>query len=143
MKRTFLTALLAVGVLQACAVTPNESDNPLYGVWETVEYNIVGTPVPLKGIMIITPGWFVGNVTFDADGDGIQDANANSGPIVVEGNVIKLMQWMQLHWRSAGNDHFLKEGVPEDINFTIEGNRLIFHFPSGNRYISERLRDLQ
>jgi hypothetical protein len=114
----------------------------LYGVWETTEYNIGGTKLPLKGLMIITPDYFIGTTIFDSDGDGKLDANANSGPIAVEDGTIKLLQWMQLHWRSGGEGHFLKEDVPEDINYTIEENRLIFHFPSGNKYISERLSGL-
>ncbi|MFT5351373.1 MAG: hypothetical protein ACI909_000936 [Planctomycetota bacterium] len=115
------------------------SDDDLYGTWGPSEYIVNGKLTPLRGIMIITPDYFVGNTIFDADGDGEPDANANSGPIVVVNGTIKLQQWMQLHWRSNGEGHFLKEDVPEDIKYTIEENRLIFHFPSGNKYISERL----
>ena len=75
------------------------ADEALYGAWSPLEYNIGGESVPLRGIMIITPHYFVGNTTFDADGDGVLEANANSGPITVENGVIKMLQWMQLHWR--------------------------------------------
>ena len=121
------------------AITPVYGDERVYGVWNTVEYNIAGSVVPMKGLMIITPGYFISNTVFDADGDGKPDANANSGSITIEDGKIKMQQWMQLHWRSNGEDHFLKEDIPEDINYTVEDNRLIFHFPSGNAYISERL----
>lgn len=115
------------------------ADERVYGVWKTIEYNVGSKVVPLKGLMIIVPGYFIGNTLFESDGDGQLDANANSGPITIENGTIRMLQEMQLHWRSNGEGHFLKEDIPEDINYTVEGDRLIFHFPSGNKYISERL----
>ncbi len=118
------------------------ADDDLYGVWEPIEYNIAGEALPLRGVMIITPGYFVGNTTFDIEGDGVLEANANSGPITVENGVIKLMQWMQLHWRVNDHEgHFLREDIPEEIHYTISEDRLFFHFPSGNTYISQRLSE--
>ena len=117
------------------------SDDDLYGVWSPFEYNLGGEAVSLRGIMIITPNYFVGNTTFDADGDGVIEANANSGPITIENGVIKMIQWMQLHWRENDpEEHYLGIDIPEDIVYTVEGDRLIFHFPSGNKYISERVQ---
>ena len=118
------------------------SDDDLYGAWSPLKYNIGGEAVPLRGIMIITPNYFVGNTTFDTDGDGVFEANANSGPITVENGVIKMIQWMQLHWRENDpEEHFLRIDIPEDIVYSVEGDRLIFHFPSGNKYISERVEE--
>ncbi len=122
-----------------CVCRPSFADEQLYGVWKTVEYQIGSTILPLEGLMIITPKYFISNTVFDADGDGHPDANANSGPITIEDGKIKLLQWMQLHWRSDGKGHFLNTGIPEDIVYTVDGCRLIFHFPTGNKYISERL----
>lgn len=129
-------------LLLVCSAAFGSDEEMPYGVWKTTEYHIDGTVLPLDGLMIITPGYFIGNTTFDADGDGELDANANSGPITVEDGKIRLLQWMQLHWRSSGDGHFLKEDVPEDINYSVEDNRLIFHFPSGNKYVSVRLSHL-
>ena len=99
----------------------------------------------------MTPGYFVSNVTFDIEGDGILEGNANSGPMTVENGVIKLTQWMQLHWRPGKeadfsnpvnpDGNFLRIDIPEDINYTIEGDKLIFHFPSGNKFISIRVQE--
>ena len=72
--------------------------------------------------------------------------------MTVEDGVIKLMQWMQLHWRpkeGSGNfsnpnnpvGNFLRIDIPEEIHYTIEGDKLIFHFPSGNKYISQRVKE--
>ena len=125
-------------------ISPGQTyaDDAVYGVWKTLKYDIGDEAIPLKGLMIIAPGYFIGNTIFDVDGDGKPDANANSGPITIKDGKIKITQWMQLHWRSGKEGHFLKENIPEDIDYTVEGNRLIFHFPSGNRYISERLGNL-
>ena len=134
--------IFGVGLLYLLFVFNVYSDDALYGTWNPIEYNIGGEVTALRGIMIITSDYFVGNTTFDADGDGILEANANSGPITIENGVIKMIQWMQLHWREKEPEgHFLRIDIPEDINYTVEGDRLIFHFPSGNKYISERFQE--
>ena len=116
------------------------ADEQLYGTWRPVTYEIDGKITPLKGLMIITEGYFIGNVTFDKEGDGVLEANANAGPITVGNGTIKIIQWMQLHWReNSPADNFLNEDTTEEIKYTIEDQKLIFHFPTGNRYISERL----
>lgn len=116
------------------------ADEDIYGVWEPTTYLNAGKELPVRGIMIITPEYFVANTTFDFDEDGVLEANANSGPITVEDGVIKLNQWMQLHWRTnVPDENFLRINVPEDIKYTIEGDRLIFHFVTGNKYISKRV----
>lgn len=127
-------------------------DENLYGTWEPLEYKMGEDSLPLRGVMVITPGYFVGNTTFDIEGDGVLEANANSGPITVEDGKMHLIQWMQLHWRGleAAPDFsnpenpqgtFLRIDIPEEIVYTIDDDYLIFHFPSGNQYISKRLED--
>ncbi|MEJ8567941.1 hypothetical protein [Elongatibacter sediminis] len=132
----FLCALFASWPLLA-------SDPELYGVWEPIEYVVDGTVTPLRGAMIVTPGYLVANAIYDGDGDGVLEANATSGPITVANNTITYMQWVQLHYRPSGEGNELHENVEYDINYTIEDDRLIFHFPSGNRYISKRLAGLE
>lgn len=118
------------------------ADDDLYGVWKPTTYKIDGKDHPIKGIMIITPNYFVANTTFDLNEDGILEANANSGPLTIENGTIKVNQWMQLHWRQDDPaENYLRVNVPEDINYTIDGNQLIFHFPTENKYISERGED--
>jgi hypothetical protein len=145
----YITGALMLGLLATSAV---HGDDELYGTWKPVEYQMGENSMPLRGVMIITPGYFVGNTTFDVEGDGILEANANSGPITVENGKIVLMQWMQLHWRPNEPEAdfsnpenpqgtFLRTDIPEVIEYTVEGDQLVFHFPSGNKYISKRLED--
>jgi len=132
----FVFLLAALMIQQAMAQT----DERLYGTWRPVTYEIAGQSTPVNGLMVITKKYFIGNITFDQDGDGVLEANANCGPITVEDGKINIVQWMQLHWRENDPEgNFLREGSPEEINYSIEDDRLVFHFPSGNRYISERL----
>jgi hypothetical protein len=140
-SRGVVSALVASLLAGAAAIAAaDESDERLYGTWRTVEYTLGGRAVPLRGLMIITPRYIVGNTIFDEDGDGTPEANANAGSIEVAGGVIRILQWMQLHWRpNEPQAHFLREDVIEEIPYAIEGGRLIFRFPSGNRYVSERL----
>lgn len=129
-------------VLLALVAPVGQADEDLYGVWSPVEYVIGDKVYPLRGLMIFTPNYFVANTTFDLDEDGVLEANANSGSLTVENGTLKLDQWMQLHWREHEPEgHFLRVDVPENIDYTIEGDQLIFHFPSGNRYISKRLQE--
>jgi len=138
--KTWIAAIAAlVAGMPAAPATAASPTEALYGVWEPIEYRVAGETIPLRGLMIVTPGYFAGKTTFDMDGDGARDANANAGPIEIRDGTIHLQQWMQLHWRSAGDGSFLKEDVPEDIPYEIDGDRLTFHFPSGNSYLSRRL----
>lgn len=133
--------ITAVFMLFFILISAAHSDEDLYGTWIPLQYNLGDKVLDLRGIMIITPNYLVANTTFDTDGDGVLEANANSGPIIVENNTIKLNQWMQLHWRQKDLEgNFLRVDIPEDIIYSIEGDRLIFNFPSGNKYISERAK---
>ena len=115
-------------------------DDAVFGVWRAVSYEIQGVEYEQDGFIMITPGYLMSNTVFDADGDGSLDANANSGPIKFEGNTIVIEQWMQLHWRTADPaENFLDQGAVERIPYRLENDLLIFEFPSGNRYVAERL----
>lgn len=133
--RYLLTLMILTSVVSSAS-----ADEDIYGVWKPTTYLNAGKELPVQGIMIITPEYFVANTTFDFDEDGVPEANANSGPITIEDGVIKLTQWMQLHWRvNSTDENFLRINVPEDIQYTIEDDRLVFHFSTGNKYISERM----
>lgn len=141
MKR--YTLILILGFLGTSAFAGQ--DNPLYGVWKPVTYIIQGVEYPLTGLMIITPGYMSANTVFKFSEDSPGDANANAGPYVLEGNKMVLNQWMQLHWRPLHQhnpkEHFLAQNIPEEIPFEVKGDQLIFSFPSGNKYISERIKE--
>lgn len=141
LNRNFLYLTLLLLTLSGCG----QQDNPLYGTWEPKTYIIQGVEYQLSGLMIITPGYMSANTIFKLSEESPGDANANAGPYELEGNTMVLDQWMQLHWRPLHQDnvkeHFLTQGVIEEIPFEVKGNQLIFSFPSGNKYISERLED--
>ncbi len=117
-------------------------DQRLYGAWKPVLYTVQGVSYPMDGLIIITPNYFSANTLFSLSGNINSDANANAGPYKVVNNKIIVTQWMQLHWRSGDPDeNFLSRGDVEEIPYKIENGSLIFEFPSGNKYISERLSD--
>ena len=97
----------------------------------------------MTGLMIITPKYMSSNTLFRLSEDSPGDANINIGPYELKGNRLILNQWIQLHWRPLLQDnseeHFLARDIPEEIPFEIKHDKLIFSFPSGNSYISERL----
>lgn len=120
----------------------NAGDEFLYGTWKPVTYIYRGIEYPMSGLMIITPRYFSANTIFKLSNTSAADANANAGPYELVDNKIVLNQWMQLHWRPTEPDqNFLAQEVVEEIPYEIQGSRLIFTFPSGNKYISEKLPD--
>lgn len=132
--------VLCLYVAVALAGEENTSDDRLYGTWQTTHYNINGTDHDMKGLMIITPTYFIANTIFNIGDQTAPSANANSGPYVIEDGKIVITQWMQLHWRpNDENENFLTQGVVEEIPYRFEDGNLIFFFPSGNRYVSRRL----
>ena len=142
MNRCWIVIAVA-SVVFGCGSKPGDGDSPddtVFGVWRAVSYEIQGVEYEQDGLIMITPGYLMSNTVFDADGDTSLDANANSGPIQFEGNTIVIEQWMQLHWRTADTaGNFLNQGAVERIPYRLEDDLLIFEFPSGNRYVAERL----
>lgn len=142
-KPKTLIAVACFCLIGACDNKSEDSEMP-YGVWRATFYEIEGVQHKQDGLIIITPDFLMSNTIFDADGDIYPDANANSGPIKIEDDVIVMEQWMQLHWRTADDEgNFLTQGVVERIPYKVEGDLLIFEFPSGNRYTSTREAYLQ
>lgn len=146
MRRSLLVLLVVtINVLffyvtVALAGEGKTSDVRLHGTWQTTHYNIDGKDYDMEGLMIITPGYFLGNTIYSIEGQAAPNANVNSGPYVIEDGKIVITQWMQLHWRpNDENENFLTQGVVEEIPYRFEDGNLIFFFPSGNRYVSRRL----
>jgi hypothetical protein len=115
----------------------------LIGTWKPINYTVAGVPHKMRGLMIITPKFFMANTIFETSPGVWRGANANSGPYVIQDGKLVLTQWMQLHFRGEQltdpKETFLKEGVVEKIKYRFENGRLVFDFPSGNHYVSERL----
>ena len=146
--KLFLFFIVVVVVLSQMSTTraENMKDASIYGVWRPIIYEFGGIEHPIEeGLMVITPNYLIATAIYDLDGDGQSDANANHGPIeFVEPGKLMMDQKMQLHWRTSDNEgHFFKKDIPEEINYTVEGDRLIFHFPddrgASQRWISERV----
>jgi hypothetical protein len=141
--------------IAGCAVAKHDTDSVritstvavdkrLIGTWKPVSYTINGVKHDMRGLMIITPQYFMANTVFESSPGVWKGANANSGPYTLDGSNIVLTQWMQLHYRGEHvqdpKETFLTEGVVEKINYTIENGNLVFNFPSGNHYVSEPIR---
>jgi hypothetical protein len=67
--------------------------------------------------------------------------NANAGTYRTKGNKLIFMQQVQAHIRPGDEKEpiFYGKGVEEAARYAVEDKKLIITFPSGNRYISERL----
>ena len=132
--------VVLLGSLAARAAEGNTSDERLYGTWQTVQYTINGKDHEMKGLMVITPTYFIGNTIFTLENQTAPSANANAGPYFLKDGKIVITQWMQLHWRpNDEKENFLTQGVVEEIPYRFEDGMLVFFFPSGNRYVSRRL----
>lgn len=131
--RGLLVLLILTSGLRA-GTTPD-----LLGAWKTVSYTLSGVEYPLEGLMIFTPKYYSANTMFE-DQNGEVMANANAGPYRVQNGTILFEQWMQLHFRpSDPEENFVRKGPDEESEYRIEGDRLFIIFPSGNRYVLERL----
>jgi hypothetical protein len=132
------------GAASAPVVANETVDKRLIGTWKPVSYTINGVKHDMRGLMIITPKYFMANTVFESSPGVWKGANANSGPYTLDGPNIVLIQWMQLHYRgehvSDPKETFLTEGVVEKINYSFENGNLVFNFPSGNHYVSEPIR---
>lgn len=139
--------LLVITLTQACSTRAEIiKDESIQGVWKPIIYEFGGVEYPIEeGLMVITPTYLIATAIYDLDGDGQFDANSNHGPYkFIESGKLVMDQKMQLHWRTSDKEgHFFKRDIPEEINYTIEANRLIFHFPddrgASQRWISERV----
>jgi hypothetical protein len=136
---------IAMMILLVAGARGDEASQPLdarvLGAWKPVSYTVNGQVHSMRGLMIITPDYFVANTIYQNSAGAWTEANANSGPYSVKNGKIALTQWMQLHYRPSNpKDMLLTEGIVEQIGYTLDNGKLVMHFPSGNSYTSERLR---
>jgi hypothetical protein len=132
--------LFAVLTLLNTHAQSGEADRRLYGVWRISDYIVQGVSHKARGLVNITPKYFLADAVFDFDDDAHLSANANSGPYHVKDGKIVLEQEIQLHWRPGQkeNENFLRQNVEETFAYQFDNGRLLFLFPSGNRYVLER-----
>jgi hypothetical protein len=137
MKRMLTLMLL----LMLTATIAGASDSRLVGVWNVVTYELEGKDVPMDGLFIFTDKHFSANTFFRVSGGELDDMNANAGTYRTEGDKLIFMQQVQAHIRPGDEKEpiFYGKGVEEAARYAVEDGKLIITFPSGNRYISERL----
>lgn len=95
----------------------------------------------MQGLFIFTKSYYSANVRFNLGNGPVDDANGNAGPYTRAGSRIVFKQWVQVHVRPGDKSQPILsgEGPDEATDFRFEGDRLILVFPSGNRYILERM----
>ena len=137
MKRMLTLMVL----LMLAATVAGASDPRLVGVWNVLTYELEGKDVAMDGLFIFTDKHFSANTFFRVSGGELDDMNANAGTYKTDGDNLIFMQQVQAHIRPGDKEEpiFYGKGVEEAARYTIEGGKLIIIFPSGNRYISERL----
>jgi hypothetical protein len=123
------------------ATVAGASDPSLVGVWNVVTYELEGKDVPMDGLFIFTEKHFSANAFFHVSGGELDDMNANAGTYRTEGDKLIFMQQVQAHIRPGDEKEPISygKGVEEAARYAVEDRKLIITFPSGNRYISERL----
>lgn len=131
---------MVFGLLLVAHVT-EASDQSIIGVWNTHTYVVQGKEHELDGLIIFTERHFAGTGFSKFSGGEMDDSNANAGTYRVEGNKLLMQQQVQIHIRPGDEKEpiFYGKGVPEEATYEIEGDRLTIYFPSGNKYICDRL----
>ena len=142
MTRVLLILVVMLLALHSSAVE-SRADERLVGVWKAVTYVIDGKRVPMEGLFIFTPRYYSANVRFKLSKTPQEDSNGNTGPWVADGKRVVFTQWVQIHVRpgSATEPILSRQGPDEAAAYQVDGKRLTLTFPSGNRYILERLQN--
>jgi hypothetical protein len=127
----------------AVAAPPVAQDRSLVGAWKAVTYEINGVGHPLQGLFIFTKNYYSANVRFKLGDGPVDDSNGNAGPYTRQGSRIVFTQWVQVHVRPGDKDTpvLSRQGPDESTDCRFEGDSLILVFPSGNRYILERMTE--
>jgi hypothetical protein len=139
LQRVLFTISLALCV----AASPVAQDRVLVGSWKAVTYEINGVAYPMRGLFIFTKNYYSANIRFKMGNGPVDNANGNAGPYTRDGSRIVFMQWVQIHVRPDDKNEPVvsREGPDEAADYRVEGDRLTLIFPSGNRYILERVAE--
>jgi hypothetical protein len=123
------------------AASPTAQDRDLVGAWKAVTYEINSVGHPMQGLFIFTKSYYSANVRFNLGSGPVDDANGNAGPYARQGSRIVFTQWVQVHVRPGDKNTPVLSGAGPDeaADYRFDGDRLILSFPSGNRYILERM----
>jgi hypothetical protein len=139
LERIVVVLTLALSI----AAPPVAQDRSLVGAWKAETYEINGVGHPMQGLFIFTKNYYSANVRFNPGNGPIDDSNGNAGPYSREGSRIVFKQWVQVHVRPGDKDNPVvsRQGPDEATDYRFASDSLILLFPSGNRYILERLTD--
>lgn len=143
MHRFSAVGLALLALLLAAVPTGAETDR-LVGPWKAVTYVMEGKDHPVEGLFIFTPRYYSANIRFTAQRGAVDAANGNAGPYTADRNQIVFTQWVQIHVRPEAPEHeriLSRRGPDEVTKYSFEENRLILTFPSGNRYVLERIQE--
>jgi hypothetical protein len=124
-------------------VQDSSRDPSLVGAWKAVTYEVNGVAHPMQGLFIFTSTYYSANVRFRLGDAAMDDANGNAGPYSQSGHHIVFKQWVQVHVRPADRNQPIlsREGPDEASDYQLDQNRMTLTFPSGNRYILERIAE--
>jgi len=131
-------------VLLLCGATPAAGqERQLVGAWRAVTYVMDGQPHPIEGLFIFTSRYYSANIRLKQSTGTIDTANGNAGPYTSDEKHIVFTQWVQIHVRPNDPDEpvLSRRGPDESTAYAFDGNRLILTFPSGNKYVLERVVD--
>ncbi len=141
MKRTASMAIAALACVIVSGQAAEANDARLRGVWKTLVYVVGGEEHPMNGLFIFTARHFAANAFFRMSGGAQDDSNANAGTYRTEGDRIVFTQQVQIHVRPGDEEQPIVYGkdVVEEARYEIEGDRLTVFFPSGNKYLCQRI----
>jgi hypothetical protein len=131
---------LVCWVVLAAGVAAQAQKN-LSGAWKAVTYEIAGVAHPMTGLFLFTDKYYSSNVRFRLADGPIDDSNGNAGPYKVLGDEIVFDQWVQVHVRPEDTKQPVLShgGEPEHAKLQLAGGRLTLVFPSGNKFLLERM----
>ena len=138
-----LTLFLAAASPSVAPSAAPANDPRLLGVWKTLTYFVDGKTVPMHGLFIFSPTYYSAAVRFKLTQSPHDDANGNSGPYTADGKRAVFTQWVQVHLRPGSKTEPIlsRQGPDEATDYTIDGKTLTMTFPSGNKYVLEKIAD--
>jgi len=136
--------LIVAIVLIFCSAAPAATEGHRFvGAWKALTYVIDSKEHPMEGLFVFTQRHYSANVRFKLGHESIDAANGNAGSYSIDGKRIVFAQWVQVHIRPGDpKESILSRKGPDEVSeYRFEGDRLILLFPSGNRYVLERITE--